>query len=117
MWGNALPAAEHITAIPGSYPGCVLQVLSIQRLRQRLPLIVFIFFLVLIVMLVGIACACLTDHPMQAVERALSAVSAAPAMIEVWTYAFAAMMLGALVGPRRFALGRASPQQLQRFLA
>jgi hypothetical protein len=91
--------------------------LSIQRLRERLPLIVFIFLFVLLVMLVGIACACATDHPMQTVERAVSAVAAIPAVIEVWTYMFAALLVTSFVLPkRRTALGRASPQELQRFL-
>jgi hypothetical protein len=91
--------------------------LSIQRLRERLPLIVFVFLLVLLLMLVGFACACATDHPMQAVERALSAIPSAPALLEVWSYAFAAMLLMAFVVARRpLAFGRASPQRLQRFL-
>jgi len=91
--------------------------LTIQRLRERLPLIVFILLLILLVMVVGIACACATDHPMQTVERALSAISAAPAVLIVWTYTFVAMLVGSLVVPqRRRALGRASPQELQRFL-
>jgi hypothetical protein len=91
--------------------------LSIQRLRGRLPLIVFVFLLVLLLMLVGFACACATDHPMQTVERALSVIPAAPALVEVWAYSFAAMLLVAfMVLQRPFAFGRASPQQLQRFL-
>jgi len=91
--------------------------LSIQRLRERLPLIVFILLLILLVMVVGIACACATDHPMQTVERALSAIPAAPAVLIVWTYTIVAMLVVAFVVPqRRRALGRASPQELQRFL-
>lgn len=92
--------------------------LSIQRLRERMPLIVFILLLVLLVMLIGIACACATDHPMKSVDRTLSSTSAMPAVIEVWTYTFAAILLAAFVVPhRRRALGRASPQELQRFLS
>jgi hypothetical protein len=92
-------------------------VLSIQRLRERMPLIVFVLLLVLLVMLIGIACACATDHPMKSVDRTLSVTSAMPAVIEVWTYTFAAILLAAFVVPqRRRALGRASPQELQRFL-
>jgi hypothetical protein len=92
-------------------------VLSVQRLRERMPLIVFILLLVLLLMLVGIACACATEHPMKTVDRTVSVTSAMPAVIEVWTYAFAAILLAALVVPqRRRALGRASPQDLQRFL-
>jgi hypothetical protein len=90
---------------------------SIQRLRERLPFIAFVLLFVLIVMLVGVACACATDHPMQAIERALSAISTAPPAIQVWTYAFAAIVGFALVAQRRRgAFGRASPQELQRFL-
>jgi hypothetical protein len=92
-------------------------VLSIQRLRDRLPLIAFILLFVLLLMLVGIACACLTDHPMQAADRAISSIAAVPAIIELWTYAFAALLLVAYVVPVRCrGLGRASPADLQRFL-
>jgi hypothetical protein len=97
------------------YPRFVSQ-LSIQRLRERLPLIIFVFFFILLVMLVGIACACATDQPMQAVERALSAIPAAPAMIEVWTYMSTAILLALVVLQQRGAFGRTSPEQLQRFL-
>jgi hypothetical protein len=92
-------------------------VLSVQRLRERMPLVVFILLLVLLVMLVGIACACATEHPMKAVDRAVSATSAMPALIEIWTYAFVAILLAVFIVPqRRRPLGRASPQELQRFL-
>jgi len=92
-------------------------VLNIQRLRERLPLIVFILLLVLIVMTIGIACACATQHPMNTVEQTLSAASAMPALIEIWTYTFAAIVLVGFIVPQpRRALGRASPPVLQRFL-
>jgi hypothetical protein len=83
-----------------------------------MPLIVFILLCVLLLMLVGIACACLTDHPMQAAERTISALGAMPAIIELWTYTFAAALLSVafLVPHRRRAVGRASPADLQRFL-
>jgi hypothetical protein len=82
-----------------------------------LPLIAFVFLVVLLVMLVGIACVCATDHPMQTIERALSSIPAAAAVLEIWTYAVAAIMLAAFVAPaRRLAVERASPQELQRFL-
>jgi len=91
--------------------------LSIQRLRERLPVIVFILLFVLLLMVVGIACACATDHPAQALERVLSAIDAAPAVVILWPYVFAAVAFGALIFPRRYrAMGRASPQVLQRFL-
>jgi hypothetical protein len=92
-------------------------VLSIRRLRERMPLVVFILLFVLLLMLIGIACACATEHPMKAVDRTVSATSAMPALIEVWTYTFAAILLIVFFVPqRRRALGRASPQELQRFL-
>jgi hypothetical protein len=91
--------------------------LSIARLRVRLPLIVFVLLLLLLVMLVGFACACLTDHPMQAIDRALAGVASMPAVMVVWTFV-AAMLLMATLAIRRQpdALGRASPALLQRFL-
>ena len=108
--------AAHAAGRTARYPAFVSS-LSIQRLRERLPLIVFILLFILLVMVVGIACACATDHPMQTIERALSAIPAAPAVVVVWTYTFVAMLVVAFVVPRRRrALGRASPQQLQRFL-
>jgi hypothetical protein len=98
------------------YPAVVSR-LSIQRLRERLPLVVFILLFIMLVMVVGIACACATDRPMQTIDRALSTIPATPALLVVWTYTFAALLLAASVvarGPQ--GLGRASPQQLQRFL-
>ncbi len=91
--------------------------LSIQRLRDRLPLIVFILLFVLLLMIVAVACACATDHPMKAAERAVSAISEAPALLVLWTYAFVTTLLaGFLVAQRQRPFGRASPQELQRFL-
>jgi hypothetical protein len=107
----------HATPSSRTARGYPVLVLSIQRLRERMPLIVFVLLIVLLLMLVGIACACATDHPMKIADRTLSAGSAMPAVIEVWTYSFAAILLVALTVPeRRRALGRASPQELQRFL-
>lgn len=84
-----------------------------------MPLFVFILLAVLCLALFGFACACLSDNPAQALERAVSSVGAMPAVIELWSYAAVAMVLGALsfwtvaiVGSRE----RASPAQLQRFL-
>jgi hypothetical protein len=86
-------------------------------MRKRLPLIVFIFLVLIVVMLVGVACACLTDHPMQAIEKSLSAIPAAPPMVEVWP----ALVLGLFAAALAIRLpvaarGRASPAALQRFL-
>jgi hypothetical protein len=90
---------------------------GLERIRERLPLIVFLLLLILLVMLVGFACACLTDHPMQAIERALSGVASMPALVVLWAWLAATLLLGALIVQRqRPVFGRASPAQLQRFL-
>ena len=82
-----------------------------------MPLIAFILLLVLLLMMIGVACACATDHPMKTVDQELSAASSTPAVLEIWTYSFAAILLVTIAVPtRRRALGRASPQVLQRFL-
>ena len=71
----------------------------------------------MVVMLVGFACACLTDHPMQAIEKALSAIPAAPAIIVVWSVIAAGLFASALaLRLPRSARERASPAVLQRFL-
>jgi hypothetical protein len=102
---------------PGGSLAILIFVPSVQRLRKRMPLVVFILLLVMLLMVVGIACACATQHPMKAVDRAISAPAALPALIEIWTYTFAAILLVVFFVPqRRRALGRASPQELQRFL-
>jgi len=107
-------AAARRSGAAGRYPRCVL---SIQRLRERLPLVVYILLFILLLMLVGLACACATDHPMQSAERAVSSISAVPALIEVWAYTFAALLVVAfVVTQQRRPLGRASPADLQRFL-
>src|SRR5437899_1370955 len=94
-------------AAGASYPRCVL---SIQRLRERLPLILYVLLFILLLMMAAVACACATDHPMQSAERAISSIEAVPALIVLWTYTFAALLfVAALVPQRRRALARASP--------
>ena len=86
-------------------------------MRKRLPLVVFILLLVILVMLVGIACACVTDHPMQAIEKAVAAIPAAPAVMEVWAALISGLFAAAIVFAwPRTARERASPALLQRFL-
>jgi hypothetical protein len=80
-----------------------------------MPLIACILLAVLCLALLGFACACLSDHPMQALERALSTIPALPALIEVWP-----VTLLALVGAAAFVSARAlarapSEAALQRF--
>jgi len=90
---------------------------SLERVRQRLPLIVFVLLVLILVMLVGIACACLTNHPMQAVEKAISAIPATPPVMESWPVMVLGFFASALVMTLPLAAReRASPARLQRFL-
>jgi hypothetical protein len=83
-----------------------------------MPLVAFILLAIICLALFGFACACLSDHPMQALERPLGAIPALPALIEVWSLvALAALASGALVVTSTMARARApSPATLQRFL-
>jgi len=90
--------------------------MEIARFRERMPLVVFILLALLCLLMLGFACACLSDEPALALERALQA-PALPAVIVVW----AAIVLGAFTRalPRLAAVthpGRGSPELLQRFL-
>jgi hypothetical protein len=85
-------------------------------MRRRLPPLAFILLLVLLLLMLGIACACISDHPAQTVDRALGAIPAAPAVLEVWSFAITLMFVSfVIVRPRR-AISRSSPATLQRFL-
>jgi hypothetical protein len=91
--------------------------MAIQRLRERLPLVVFVLVLVFGLLLLGFACACITDHPAQAIERVLAAVATAPPLIEVWSVnAFALVLLTLAFVRQARSRARPSPASLQRFL-
>lgn len=88
---------------------------NLDRLRRRLPLIVFLLLAIVVVMLLGFACACLTEDPMQALERLLYA-PAAPEAMAAWVALLAALATWPLVTRvHRRAADRASPALLQRF--
>lgn len=90
---------------------------EILAVRQRMPLIVFLFLALLILMLVGFACACLSDTPMQVIERVLAAFAQLPTVAVTWTFVFATLLVAMpRLQPQRAGLGRASPEALQRFL-
>jgi hypothetical protein len=73
--------------------------------------------LVLGLLFLGFACACITDHPGQAIDRALSAIPAVPPVIEIWSLVVAAASVALIVLYRPVTAGeRASPAVLQRFL-
>lgn len=90
-------------------------------LRRRLRLVVLVLLAVLLLMMAGVACACLTDHPIQAAMQAADGTSAPllalPPLVVVW--ALLVLVLVAtplLLDGRTHATGRASPSDLQRFL-
>ena len=90
---------------------------GIIALRSRMPLIVFLLLALLLVMLVGFACACLTDNPMQAIDRIVSSLAQLPTVAVAWTLMFATLLLTVpRLQPQRAGRGRASPAALQRFL-
>ena len=90
--------------------------MALQRLRARLPFVVFVLLLIVLLMLIGFACACATHHPTTPTDRVTSVISAAPAVIELWSAAalglflVTALLLGEGFHPRR------SLASLQRFL-
>jgi len=86
-------------------------------MRARMPLVVFILLLIVALLLLGFACACLSDHPMQAIERVLSSIPTALPLIQVWSLnAVALSMLMLLAAGYVRAVARPSPATLQRFL-
>src|SRR2546425_13140100 len=99
------------------YPEPVLTSPSIVRLRRRLPLIVFILLAILCLLLIGFACACFSDHPAQAIDRAVSAPAPRPASMGVGSFVTLVLFPDPLrlTGPLGGS-GRASPAMLQRFL-
>lgn len=86
--------------------------------RRRMPLVAFVLLLVLALLVLGFACACITDHPAVAIERALTAAANLPALIEVWSLLVLALALSAttVLVHTRATLVRGSPAELQRFL-
>jgi hypothetical protein len=91
--------------------------MSLQALRGRMPLVVFILLAVVCLALLGFACACLGDQPMQALERALGAIPSLPALIEVWSLmALSLLAAGSALAVVRPRSRSPSPALLQRFL-
>jgi hypothetical protein len=90
---------------------------GIIALRTRMPLIVFLLLALLLLMLVGLACACLTDNPMQTIERVVAALGQLPTVAVAWSLMFATVLLAMpRLQPQTAGRGRASPASLQRFL-
>lgn len=85
------------------------------RLRERLPLVVFILLLLLLVLCVGFAYACTNDHPGQALEHSFDAAAPA-AVMELWTLIAIAAVGATSVAFRRPSAVARSPGMLQRLL-
>jgi hypothetical protein len=87
-------------------------------LRRRLPFVAFVLLVILALLVLGFACACITDHPAVAIERALTAAASLPPLIEVWSLLVLAFGFSAttIVARTRATLVRGSPAELQRFL-
>lgn len=87
--------------------------MSLYALRQRMPPPVLIVVLAIALVLAGFACACLSDHPLQALERLAVALAAEPIpLLEAWALAAAvAFMFLASQGASR----RSTQAHLQRF--
>jgi uncharacterized SAM-binding protein YcdF (DUF218 family) len=83
-----------------------------------MPLIAFILIAILCLALLGVACACMSDHPLRALEQALAAIPALPALVEVWALAAVALFgSGALFAQSANPRARGpSVVSLQRFL-
>jgi hypothetical protein len=91
--------------------------MSLEALRERMPVVAFILLAIVCLALFGFACACLSDHPMQALERALGSIPALPALIEVWSVIALVSLASAMFVTAPRARARApSPAVLQRFL-
>jgi hypothetical protein len=91
---------------------------DLQGLRRRMPLVAFVLLAAICLLLIGLACACLSDQPAKAAERAVSVPALAVPFVEMWPAlllalaATGALILVAVALPRE----RASPAALQRFL-
>lgn len=82
-----------------------------------MPLIAFVLLAVVCLALLGFACACLTDQPAQAIERAMSLGAAAPPLVEVWALLIASLLVTPfLLLAAEAGRTRSSPVLLQRFL-
>jgi hypothetical protein len=91
---------------------------SLQAYRGRLPTGVFILLALVCLGLLGFACACLMDQPMDAIAQTLAAIPLAPAVLELWPALIAALLAAAavLLAARRLPAAARSPAALQRFL-
>ena len=97
------------------YQLTILDPMSLERFRAR-PLVAFVLLLLTCLLMLGIACACFSDHPMQALERALAFIPALPALVEVWFVSLLALGAAVLVASAQKRARAPSRAVLQRFL-
>ncbi len=76
----------------------------------------FILLAVVLLVMLGIACACISDHPAQTIDRAAGAVAAAPAVVEIWSVMTLLVFVSFIVVRPQGLASRSSPATLQRFL-
>jgi hypothetical protein len=84
-----------------------------------MPIIAFVLLVVVCLVLIGFACACFGDTPLQALDRAFAAAPPLAALVELWPLlagVLAASTLAWVIAPAARPPGRASPAILQRFL-
>ena len=80
-------------------------------------MVAFILLAVLCLVLLGFACACISHHPVAAIERALTAAATLPPLVEIWSLLILGLVPASLAVLRnRAAVVRGSPAELQRFL-
>ena len=95
----------------------LFEMTGLERIRRRVPFVVFLLLLVMIVLVIGFACACFGDQSLKAAERTLGAGLSTPALVEMWAALVVVLMaIPIAVGRRIEATGRASPAVLQCFL-
>jgi hypothetical protein len=80
-----------------------------------MPLIAFILLAIICLALLGFACACVSDHPAQAVERAIAIGPILPAITEVWPFALSLLLAAIAVVSLEAVARRPSEAALQRF--
>jgi hypothetical protein len=94
---------------------------TLQQTRRHARWIIALLLVLTALTAVGLACACMSDHPMQGIERVVTASLTTagfvtPPATSVWPLAFAVVVAGVLLLPHiRFGYGRGSPPVLQRF--
>lgn len=65
---------------------------SLLAIRERMPFPLFVIVLVIVTVLAGFACACLSDHPEQALDRALLDLTSTPLSFFASVFVLGAML-------------------------